>query len=149
MLFCLNLSPAVVAVYIGVLLMLCGVILPEVILSPIKTVGSMTSPLSMLIVGAILARVKIGKYLKDWTIYYTAFTKLVILPVVIYGITFRIGDVSRVAHTMVLLTAMPVAAMTSIFAENYNKEKEYAAVVVFITTLFSVLTFPLVLQVIG
>jgi predicted permease len=44
------------------------------------------------------------------------------------------------------MTAMPAAAMTSIFAESYNKEKEYAAIIVSSTTLISLITVPILLK---
>jgi len=43
---------------------------------------------------------------------------------------------------------MPAAAMTSIFAENFNFKKDYATVIMIVTTLFSILTIPVLLRVI-
>lgn len=55
---------------------------------------------------------------------------------------------SVLSNTMVLLTAMPTAAITSILAENLNKEKEYATILVFISTVLSLVTFPLIAYVV-
>lgn len=142
------LNPAVVAVYIGILIMIFNIKIPEVILTTMKTVGGMTTPLSMIIVGVILSRVSIKKYLKEWTIYYEAFIKLLVIPLGIYLVAIILKDNSKVAYTMVILSAMPAAAMTSILAENFNKEQEYASVIVFFTTLLSIITFPLIVKLI-
>lgn len=143
------LNPCVIAVYIGVFIMKFNIQIPIVIYSTIKTVGSMTSPLSMIIVGVILSKANIKENLKDWTIYYGSIIKLLVIPILLYLITLIINDNSKVANTMLILSAMPAAAMTSILAENFNKEKEYAAVIVFFTTLISLITFPIILKLIS
>lgn len=143
------LNPCVIAVYIGMFIMVFNIQIPIVIYSTIKTVGSMTAPLSMIIVGVILSKASIKEYLKEWTIYYESIIKLLIIPLIIYFITLFIGDSSKVSNTMIILSAMPAAAMTSILAENFNKEKEYASVIVFFTTLFSIITFPIILRLIS
>lgn len=49
----------------------------------------------------------------------------------------------------VILDSIDIAsAMTSIFAESFNKEKEYAAVLVAVTTLLSLITVPILLKII-
>lgn len=143
------LNPCVIAVYLGVFIMKFNIQVPVVIYSTIKIVGSMTSPLSMIIVGVILSKANIKENLKDWTIYYGSIIKLLIIPILLYLITLIINDNSKVANTMLILSAMPAAAMTSILAENFNKEKEYAAVIVFFTTLISLITFPIILKLIS
>ena len=47
---------------------------------------------------------------------------------------------------LIIVTSMPAADMISILAEIFDKESEYSAVIVFITTLFSVITFPILLN---
>jgi malate permease and related proteins len=141
-------NPGISAVYIGLTIMFFDIQLPEVLLISMRTTGSMTTPLAMIIIGAILAKADIKSFFKDWTIYYETVLKLIVIPIVLFALTVVIGEKSKVMMTMIILQAMPAAAMTSIFAENFNKEKKYAAVVVFITTLFSIVTFPLILRVI-
>lgn len=143
------LNPCVIAVYLGVILMFFRIQIPTVIYSTIKTVGLMTSPLSMIIVGVILSKANIKQYLKDWTVYYGSIIKLIFIPIALYLVTIFIGDRSTVSYTMIILSAMPAAAMTSILAESYNNETEYASVVVFFTTLFSLFTFPIILKIIS
>lgn len=140
------LNPAIVAVFIGLIIMIFGFDIPSVLSSTLDLVGNMTSPLSMIIVGVILGNEKIISYLKDKTIYYSAFLKLIIMPCILILISRLLKDTSLVIKTLIIVTAMPAAAMTSILAESFDKESEYSAVIVFITTLFSVITFPILLN---
>ena len=140
------LNPAIVAVFIGLIIMIFGFDIPSVLSSTLDLVGNMTSPLSMIMVGVILGNAKIISYLKDKTIYYSAFLKLIIMPCILILISRLLKDTSLVIKTLIIVTAMPAAGMTSILAESFDKESEYSAVIVFITTLFSVITFPILLN---
>lgn len=140
------LNPAIIAVIIGLIIMVLGINIPNVLSSTLDLVGNMTSPLSMIIVGVILGNAKIISYLKDKSIYYSVFLKLIVMPCIIIIISKIINDNSLVSKTLIILTAMPAAAMTSILAESFDKESEYSAVIVFITTLFSLITFPILLS---
>lgn len=140
------LNPSIIAVIIGLIIMIFRINIPQVLYSTLDLVGGMTAPLSMIIVGVILGNANICSYLRDFTIYYSSILKLLVLPFVLIIISKIINDNSIVAKTLIILTAMPAAAMTSILAEKFNKEKEYSAVIVFITTLFSLITFPILLK---
>lgn len=138
------LNPSVIAVYIGLIIFIFRINIPDVVVSTMDLIGGITSPLSMIIVGVILTKADFKRYIKDWVIYYSSFLKLIILPLVLFFIfkLFKINSV--VSNTMVLLTAMPTAAITSILAENFNKEQEFASMLVFVSTLFSLVTFPII-----
>lgn len=140
------LNPSIIAVFIGIIIMIFDIKLPSAISSSMKGIGNITGPLSMIIIGVILSNVKIRKHLKDWTIYYGITTKLVIIPIVTYFISLLVGDTSKAINTVIIMTAMPASAMTSIFAENFDKEKEFAAVLVSVTTLLSLITVPILLK---
>jgi predicted permease len=142
------LNPSIIAVFIGIIIMVFNIQLPSAISSSMKSIGNITGPLSMIIIGAILSNVKIRKHLKDWTIYYGITTKLAIIPIIIYSISLLVGDTSKAINTVIIMTAMPASAMTSIFAESFDKEKEYAAVLVSVTTLLSLITVPILLKII-
>lgn len=139
-------NPAILAVFIGLIIMIFKVNIPEVLHSTLDLVGGMTSPLSMIIVGVILGNAKVTSYLKEYTIYYCSILKLIVLPYILLFIANIINDTSIVSKTLIILSAMPAAAMTSILAEKFDKEKEYSAVIIFITTLFSLITFPILLN---
>ncbi len=140
------LNPSIIAVIIGLIILIFNISIPEVVYSTLDLVGGVTSPLSMIIIGVILGNSNILNYLRDYTIYYSSILKLLVLPVVLIIISKIINDNSIVVKTLTIITAMPAAAMTSILAEKFDKEKEYSAVIIFITTLFSLITFPLLLK---
>lgn len=142
------LNPSIIAVCLGIIIMVFNINLPRPLLSSINSIGNITGPLSMIIIGVILSNVKIKKYLRDWTIYYGIAVKLIIIPVVIYLISLLVIGTSKAINTVIIMSAMPASAMTSILAESFDKEKEYAAVVVSVTTLLSLVTVTFLLRII-
>ena len=144
----LLLNPSIIAVIIGIIIMVFNIQLPRSLLSSMKSIGNTTGPLSMIIIGGIISKVNIKTYLKDWTIYYGIIIKLIIIPIIIYLVFLIVGISSKAINAVIIMTAMPASAMTSILAEKYNKEKEYAAILVSVTTLLSLITIPLLLRII-
>ncbi|SNS36469.1 hypothetical protein SAMN05446037_1008161 [Anaerovirgula multivorans] len=142
------LNPSIIAVCIGAIIMIFNIQLSGGLLSSIEAIGNITGPLSMIIIGVILSNVKIKKYLIDWTIYYGVTTKLIIIPAIIYLISLSVGEPSKAINTVIIMSAMPASAMTSILAESFDKEKEYAAVIVSVTTLLSLVTVTVLLKII-
>lgn len=142
-------NPSIIAVLIGIGIMIFRIQLPHALLSAINRIGSITGPLSMMIIGGILAEAKILSYLKDCTIYYGLGTKLIMVPLFVYLVFSYLGGPSKVINSVILMSAMPASAMTSILAESFQKEADYAAVLVSLSTLLALVTIPLLLKIIS
>ena len=142
------LNPSIIAVLIGLVLMLFKIILLNVFDSSLSLLGGVTTPISMLIFGVILAKVNFINYLKDYRVYYSNFLKLIFLPIILIIIFKLFNENSIVAKTMIIITAMPAGVMNSIFAKKYGGDEEYSAMIVFSTTLMSALTVPIMIRLI-
>lgn len=140
-------NPGIIAVFIGLFLMLFSIKIPEVLLSTMKMVGGLTTPISMLIIGSLLAVTNFKLALKDVSLYYGSFLRLLVIPGVLYFIATIFHETSIVMKCFILMQAMPAAAMTTIFAESFDKEKEYAVMIVSFSTALAVLTIPLIIKV--
>ncbi|HSQ34238.1 MAG TPA: AEC family transporter [Peptostreptococcaceae bacterium] len=133
-------NPSLIAVYVGMAMMMFDLKLPGVISASASSIASMTGPISMIVVGAMAYKINIKEYIKDWTIYYGSAVKLIIIPTVLYLISLLIKDRSIVTNSVIILASMPAAAMTSIFADRFEIQRDYAAVIVVTTTLLSIFT---------
>lgn len=139
-------NPGIIAAIIGLLIMVLSIKLPPVLLDTVKMVGGLTAPISMLIVGSLLSRTDLKKIVKDKSMYYGSFIKLIFIPVALYIASILFKENSIVIKTFILMQAMPAGAMTSLFAENFNGNKEYSAFIVSFSTLLSVATIPLIIK---
>ncbi len=138
--------PCIIAMYIGVIVMIitnCGVVLPNVVVTTLSTLSNCTTALSMIVIGGILSDVDIKSVrLKDPLLY--SGLRLIILPFMIYICLKALGVSSLTLGVSVLLSAMPAASTTVMLAQKYNRSPEFASQLVFVSTVLSLITLPLV-----
>lgn len=138
-------NPGIVAVFIGMFLFLFSIQLPVPIYRTLELVGSLTVPLSMIIVGVILADMDLKDIFADLAVYYGAFIRLIAAPFTVFLVLKLLGMDGIVLGVCVVSAGMPAAANTALFAETYDGDRSLASKSVFITTVLSILTIPLVL----
>lgn len=141
-------NPSIIAVFIGIIIMIFHIELPPALLWAMTNIASITGPLSMIIIGGILAEAKVISYLRDWTIYYGLATKLIVIPLFLYLVFCCLISPSKAINSVIIMSAMPASAMTSIFSSKFDIEGNYAAVLVSLSTLLSLITIPWLLKMI-
>lgn len=137
------LNPMVITIYIGVFMMATGRYITGVFATAIDNLGSMTSPLSMILIGATLANMN-PKMLLDRSVLVTSFFRLIAFPVMIAFMLKPFGLDPMVMNICVILLSMPVAANTAAMAERYGGDYKFASAVVSVSTLLSVVTVPVI-----
>lgn len=137
-------NPGILAVFIGVIMFVSPVKLPYVAIRVFDMVGTMTTPLAMLVVGSMLGEVNVKEILSGGHIYLGSAMRLLILPILFIILLRLIGIKGDVFVICSLLTAMPAAANTVIFAEKYNGDSILATKIVFMSTVLSIITIPLI-----
>lgn len=141
-------NPGILSVIIGVFIMLTPINLPVAIKSVLELVGGMTTPLSMIITGSMMAGISLKAQFKDRGMYLGIVVRLLVVPLVLYIITLAANLKSIPASSIVIIEAMPVGATASIFAQTFNKEKELSAFSVFMSTLISMITIPIIVGIV-
>lgn len=106
-----------------------------------------TVPLIMLFLGISLRPSSLNR---KWVpIVIASILKLFLQPVIIYALALRVGLSSLPFQVLVMQACMPTALMTVVFSENYQLDLEVATGIVFLTTLASMFTIPLMSQVLS
>ena len=136
------LSPGIVSVAVGLALFFLSVDLPEVIGGPIAMLGGLTTPLSMIVIGALLARLEPRTIFGNARVYLYAAVRLLALPLAALVLLRPFVADPLVLGVCVVLAAMPGATNAALFAEEYGVNPEFASQSVFITTLFCIVTIP-------
>lgn len=140
-----SVNPAMIAVFLGFLMFLTGIKLPGPIYQTVKMIGSATTPLSMMFIGFILAEVHPRELFSDWRDFLLTVHRLVVLPTLVFFILTALGITGITLIIPVVITAMPAAANSAIIASRYKSDFRLASKLIFITTLFSILTIPVVI----
>lgn len=133
---------------IGLILYFCRVPIYPPIVSSMKTIGASCTPLSMIIVGALLAKMPIKRLISDWQMYIGCIVKLAIIPIVTAVILKLLGFSDYFTIFGALMMALPSASSSAMFAQNYDLHPELAAETVGVSTVISVATIPLIMQLI-
>jgi malate permease and related proteins len=137
-------NPGIISVFLGMILFLFSLRLPLPVFRAVELVGGMTVPLSMLIIGALLADADIKGFFSGLSVYYGTFVRLLLIPMIALVVLKVIGFPGQLLQICVLLVAMPAAANTAIFAEMYGADSQLASRCIVISTLLSIITIPLI-----
>ena len=139
------LNPATIAILAGVFVVLTGVKLPSIIVTALAKTGAAASPLAMVYLGGVFCYIKIIDYLKLKEVYVTIVVKMLLLPILVYSILSHISAVNQnVAVTMGILCALPTMSSVAMMAESQHSDSDYATGFIFVTTLISIITLPVV-----
>ena len=128
--------PCVISCEIGIVLMLLHVKVPEIILSPIQTLAKCNTAVSMMVIGMILAEVDLA-HMVDRTVLMFTVHRLVLLPLIVFGLCKLLPVNDMVTGVSVLLAAMPAGATTSMLAAKYERDPQFATKIVVFSTLCS------------
>lgn len=137
------LNPTTLILLIALPLFFTNTVLPEKIAYPISLVGRMSTPVCMLILGMRFATVKLSELFLDTTVYLTSIIKLVLFPFLGFLLVYFLPISYAIKATLFLLCCCPTASMVLNYAEINKLGQKNAANAVLASTIFSMLTIPL------
>lgn len=133
-------NKVVLALVFGIILAAFNLQLPGFVKNAIGGVAKCMSPLSLILVGSILADEVKFKFSEDIKIIGLSLIRQILIPIVLL-VCLRLIDIEpMVKSIMVLLVGMPIASTTAIYANKYHNEAGFASKAVFISTITSTFT---------
>lgn len=138
------LSPIMAACVLALIFALFHITDTGVIGKTCELLGAMTPAAAMLIIGSTLAKYEIKSMFNNGWAYITTAARLLLIPTVVYFVgSFFISDPYIVA-SLVLINAMPAAMMGTTMSIIYGGDSKSLSQGMFLSTIFSVITIPLV-----
>ncbi len=137
-------NPPLVSALASVVMVFLPVSYPGPLKEAMGYLGDMVVPMSMIIIGASLGEQKIKDVFGDWHVYAFAPVRLLIAPALIWAVMRLIVHDPVLLGVMTVMEAMPVAAITTMLSLQYGANERLASRTVFVTTVLSVVTIPLV-----
>jgi malate permease and related proteins len=138
------LNPGILSTLTGLVIFIFPIRWPEMIATGLDTIGKMTIPLSMMLIGILIANVKTREMLillKNIYLWKSAFVKLVLIPLLI--LPFAVFSIPfSVMVVAVLVSGMPSAPTISLYSQKYDADTAFASFGVLLTTFLCVLTIP-------
>ncbi len=142
-------NPALMATLLGLTINRMGITVPELVLAPLRIMGNATVPLAMLLTGYLLAGLKVQSKAISIELAAVCLCKLILYPVLAYFVVMPFNLEPMVRMVVLIVAAMPSMASTPVLVQKYGGDGEFAVAGVFVTTLLSVVTIPLMIRFLG
>lgn len=136
-------NPNLLALAFGLICFLFSIDKPEPIDLVFEQIGGLTTPLAMLTVGAMLHGSSVRVIVRNRTLWVTSLLRMVWMPLLTYFVLKRFGVEGLAMGIPVVMAGMPAAANGAIFAQIYDADYQLSSQMVFLTTLLSVASIPL------
>lgn len=136
------LHPCILATVAGIVLLLTGWQPPAFATKTIQSLAACTTALSMMVIGSLLAGVKVRSVVSKTSLIYCAI-RLVGIPLLTLLAMALLRLPATTAAVAVVLSGMPAGTTTAILAEKYGCDAEFGSKIVFLSTLLSLGTIPL------
>ena len=136
---------------IGLGLYMARVPMPDFLMTVLESMSGLCTPLSLIVTGSLVASMPLRGLFNNPKIYYFCAAKLILIPL-IAAVILRFAGLSGLVEGidlsvfMVVLSSMPPAAFTTIFAELYDVKPAYAAQLLSVGTMLSPFTILLVMK---
>lgn len=144
-------SAPIISIVVGIAIFLFSIKLPVIIAKPIEFISALNTPLAMIVTGIYLARTNIKNALKNVRIFIVSALRLLIVPAVMLVI-FVFIDASNELFAALLIanmiaTACPTASSTLMMSRMFERNAEYASMIITVSTLLSIITIPVVMMI--
>ena len=140
-------TPAVVASVAALVMTLFRLRPPIQVGECLNIVGDITAPLSLMVIGSILAGLPIGRVFASPRLWALTALRLIVLPVLLRLLLQPLGMEELALSVAIVEMAMPVAANGSMLCMEYGGDMDTMAQATFLTTLLSMVTVPLMVTV--
>lgn len=136
-------SPPLLGFSSAIVLILLGIKLPSFILDSCRYLGNITTPLSMIFIGNTIYYVDLKGIKVDKDMIGALIGRFVISPILVLIVILVYPLPPLMKNVFTVQAAMPAMTNTAIMSRIYDADYKYAAVMVAISTLLSVLVIPI------
>ncbi len=136
-------NPVVVGILGGTLVSLSGRDLPEAISSPINMIGQSGSTMALVALGMGLAEYGIRDGLR--VSFAVCAIKLIVLPLIVWGLAWLLGLPKMETQVVVLLSSMATGANVYLMSRQFKALEGPTASALVLSTLLASVTTPFVL----
>lgn len=143
------LNIGVICCIISIVIALFQIETPNFVKSTVSNLSNLTAPLSMMVIGASLTKIKFRELFTDVRLLLFCGLKLLIIPVIMLFVLKQFISNELVLGVCMVVLSTPVASMTAMLAQQYDGNYSLASKGVAVSTILSVITMPIVAMITG
>ena len=133
----------ILALTLALILALARVQMPPIVGETLNFVGDMTVPLSLILVGSLLAGLPVKSVFTSVRLWILSGLRLLVVPAVL-AVLLSFLDISPLVKGVAIVqAAMPMAVNGSMLCLEYGGDTDSMAQATFITTLSAIITIPI------
>ena len=121
---------------------------PEVLRELTSSTAAATMPLSMIVIGSSLGSVGLLYAFRNWKLYIMCLIRLLICPLLVWLLTGLVTQDIVLRVTSTIIAASPSGVVVSVLAIQYDRDAVFTSEGILLSTVFSMLTIPLVVYMI-
>ncbi|HJJ30710.1 MAG TPA: AEC family transporter [Methanocorpusculum sp.] len=138
-------TPPVIGIVIGLIFFFTSITIPEPFAGALTFLGGITVPLSFFVIGGFLANVRIKNIFNNYRLYIISLVSLLLIPFLYKIIAGCIITDPTIMSTTLILAAMPAAVNVVLLSQEFKMDSEFASQCVFIMTVISLITLPIII----
>lgn len=141
-----------ISIFIGIVLFFTRIRLPEIIGNTLSAVGSMIGPASMFVTGMLFAGMNLKQIFANKRVYFISFLRLIAVPLLslillkFSHLASLSADGNQIMLIVFLAVITPSASTVTQMCQVYGNDSRYASAINVVTTLFSIITMPLMVM---
>lgn len=141
-----------ISIFIGIVLFFTRIRLPEIIGNTLSAVGSMIGPASMFVTGMLFAGMNLKQIFANKRVYFISFLRLISVPLLslillkFSHLASLSADGNQIMLIVFLAVITPSASTVTQMCQVYGNDSRYASAINVVTTLFSIVTMPLMVM---
>lgn len=136
-------NPSVVSILLAVICLICNFHMPELFNRSFAQVGNLTPALALIYIGGLFCYTDKKAMLKNIESYLIVLVKMLIMPAFLFFICNKFGCFSEQVKVTLILLSLPSMSTLVIFSKVNNSDSDYVLGNVTLTTIFSLITVPI------
>ena len=133
----------IVAVAAAVAVLLLDIPVPAAVMKIVRTLGSLTIPLTLILTGAALYRDAGGLFAHKAAVVIVSVVRLAVIPAIYIAVLKMLPLPRDIYEVCFVVALMPAAVASALVSRLYGGDGEFASQSVVITTLLALATVPL------
>ncbi len=138
-------NPCTISTLIMIVIFVGQINIPKVIFNSLDLLSGVTVPLSMILIGAAISKIKITTLFDDKISLVVAFLRLLFFPILFFFILKLFNINETVSKICITLSALPCGSLNIILAQRYNCNPAFVSRTTFVSMILFLFTMPVVL----
>ena len=136
-------NPPIIGIFIGIILFVTQVRLPELISSPLTYFSALNTPIPMLIIGYYLANTDLKATFTSCWVYVGSCIRLLISPAIAILLSHIFNAGNDVMTACVIACSAPSAALSGMLAMKFDRDTQVSVGMISLTTILCIITMPI------